>query len=209
MKRLTPLFALLVSCSNLVVSQRSDKQQMEFSVQKLKNEIEDLKQEMKAYQIEVGILEGKIMNHDEDLGYLQAQDLPGKNGGRSLDSQTLVEKKVLEIERTLDLLVRRFDRIEIESKEIAKSVGIYKQRFQDYEKFLQSQNDSIQELGKLKRNLKEIREDALETTPYRVRAGDSIDKIARQFGTTPEQLKKINQLHNDLILVGQEIRVPK
>lgn len=209
MKRLTPLFALLVSCSNLVVSQRSDKQQMEFSVQKLKNEIEDLKQEMKAYQIEVGILEGKIMNHDEDLGYLQAQDLPGKNGGRSLDSQTLMEKKVLEIERTLELLVRRFDRIEIESKEIAKSVGIYKQRFQDYEKFLQSQNDSIQELGKLKRNLKEIREDALETTTYRVRAGDSIDKIARQFGTTPEQLKKMNQLHNDLILVGQEIRVPK
>jgi chromosome segregation ATPase len=209
MKRLTPLFALLVSCSNLVVSQRSDKQQMEFSVQKLKNEIEDLKQEMKAYQIEVGILEGKIMNHDEDLGYLQAQDLPGKNGGRSLDSQTLVEKKVLEIERTLDLLVRRFDRIEIESKEIAKSVGIYKQRFQDYEKFLQSQNDSIQELGKLKKNLKDIREDALETTTYRVRAGDSIDKIARQFGTTPEQLKKMNQLHNDLILVGQEIRVPK
>lgn len=209
MKRLTPLFALLVSCSNLVVSQRSDKQQMEFSVQKLKNEIEDLKQEMKAYQIEVGILEGKIMNHDEDLGYLQAQDLPGKNGGRSLDSQTLMEKKVLEIERTLELLVRRFDRIEIESKEIAKSVGIYKQRFQDYEKFLQSQNDSIQELGRLKRNLKEIREDALETTTYRVRAGDSIDKIARQFGTTPEQLKKMNQLHNDLILVGQEIRVPK
>jgi chromosome segregation ATPase len=209
MKRLAPLFALLVSCSNLVVSQRSDKQQMEFSVQKLKNEIEDLKQEMKAYQIEVGILEGKIMNHDEDLGYLQAQDLPGKNGGRSLDSQTLMEKKVLEIERTLELLVRRFDRIEIESKEIAKSVGIYKQRFQDYEKFLQSQNDSIQELGKLKRNLKEIREDALETTTYRVRAGDSIDKIARQFGTTPEQLKKMNQLHNDLILVGQEIRVPK
>jgi len=209
MKRLTPLFALLVSCSNLVVSQRSDKQQMEFSVQKLKNEIEDLKQEMKAYQIEVGILEGKNMNHDEDLGYLQAQDLPGKNGGRSLDSQTLMEKKVLEIERTLELLVRRFDRIEIESKEIAKSVGIYKQRFQDYEKFLQSQNDSIQELGKLKKNLKDIREDALETTTYRVRAGDSIDKIARQFGTTPEQLKKMNQLHNDLILVGQEIRVPK
>ncbi|MBM3195537.1 MAG: LysM peptidoglycan-binding domain-containing protein [Chlamydiae bacterium] len=209
MKRLTPLFALLVSCSNLVVSQRSDKQQMEFSVQKLKNEIEDLKQEMKAYQIEVSILEGKMMNHDEDLGYLQAQDLPGKNGGRSLDSQTLMEKKVLEIERTLELLVRRFDRIEIESKEIAKSVGIYKQRFQDYEKFLQSQNDSIQELGKLKRNLKEIREDALETTTYRVRAGDSIDKIARQFATTPEQLKKMNQLHNDLILVGQEIRVPK
>lgn len=209
MKSLAPLFALLVSCSNLVVSQRSDKQQMEFSVQKLKNEIEDLKQEMKAHQIEVGILEGKIMNHEEDLGYLQAQDMPGKNGGRSLDSSFLMEKKILEIERTLELIVKRFDRIEIESKEIAKSVGVYKQRFQDYEKFLQSQNDSIQELGRIKKSLKERNDDSGDTTSYRVRAGDSIEKIARQFGTTPEALKKLNQLHNDLILVGQEIRVPK
>jgi LysM repeat protein len=182
---------------------------MEFSVQKLKNEIEDLKQEMKAHQIEVGILEGKIMNHEEDLGYLQAQDLPGKTGGRFLDSSTLMEKKILEIERTLELIVKRFDRIEIESREIAKSYGIYKQRFQDYEKFLQSQNESMQELAKTKRSFKEKSEDLLETSAYRVRAGDSIEKIARQFGTTPEQLKKINQLHNDLILVGQEIRVPK
>ncbi len=209
MKSLTPLLALLVSCSNLVVSQRSDKQQMEFSVQKLKNEIEDLKQEMKAHQIEVGILEGRIMNHEEDLGYLQAQDLPGKNGGRFLDSSTLMEKKILEIERTLELILKRFDRLEIESREIAKSYGVYKQRFQDYEKFLQSQNESVQELTKSKRSLKEKNEELLETSVYRVRAGDSIEKIARQFSTTPEQLKKINQLHNDIILVGQEIRVPK
>ena len=209
MKRFAPLFALFASCSNLVVSQRSDKQQMEFSVQKLKNEIEDLKHEMKAYQIEVGILEGRILNHDEDLSYLHAQDHPGKIGGRSLDNATLKEKKILEIERTLDHLIKRFDRIDIESKEIAKAVGLYKQKFQEVEKFFQSQNESVQELGRIKKSIKEIREEANEIAFYRVKAGDSIEKIARLFGTTPEQIKKINQLHNDLILVGQEIRVPK
>jgi hypothetical protein len=209
MKRFAPLFALFASCSNLVVSQRSDKQQMEFSVQKLKNEIEDLKHEMKAHQIEVGILEGRILNHEEDLSYLQARDHPGKIGGRSLDNATLTEKKILEIERTMEHLIKRFDRIDIESKEIAKAVGLYKQKFQEVEKFFQSQNESVQELGRIKKSIKEIKEESSEVTFYRVKAGDSIEKIARQFGTTPEQIKKINQLHNDLILVGQEIRVPK
>jgi LysM repeat protein len=67
----------------------------------------------------------------------------------------------------------------------------------------------VQELGRIKKSIKEIKEESNEVTFYRVKAGDSIEKIARQFGTTPEQIKKINQLHNDLILVGQEIRVPK
>ncbi len=209
MKRVLPFCLLLASCSNLVVSQKSEKQQMEFSVQKLKNEIEDLKQDMKTYQIEVGILEGKIMNHEEDLNSLQVHDLPGKGGLRSLDSGTLNEKKILEIERTLDHLVKRFERVELESKEIAKVVGSYKQKFHEMEKYLQAQTDSLQEIGRIRQSLKEIREDSAEFITYRVRAGDSLEKIARQFGTTLEQLKKINQLHNDLILVGQEIRVPK
>jgi hypothetical protein len=140
---------------------------------------------------------------------LQARDHPGKIGGRSLDNATLTEKKILEIERTMEHLIKRFDRIDIESKEIAKAVGLYKQKFQEVEKFFQSQNESVQELGRIKKSIKEIKEESNEVTFYRVKAGDSIEKIARQFGTTPEQIKKINQLHNDLILVGQEIRVPK
>ena len=67
----------------------------------------------------------------------------------------------------------------------------------------------MHELGRIKKSIKEIREESNEIAFYRVKAGDSIEKIARLFGTTPEQIKKINQLHNDLILVGQEIRVPK
>ncbi|MBU6149411.1 MAG: LysM peptidoglycan-binding domain-containing protein [Verrucomicrobia bacterium] len=209
MKHYLPICLILASCSNLVVSQKSEKQQMEFSVQKLKNEIEDLKQEMKTYQIEVGILEGRIMNHEEDLSALQVNDLPGKGGLRSLDSGTLNEKKIVEIERTLEHLVKRFDRVELESREIAKVVASYKQKFHEMEKYLQAQTDSLQEIGRIRQSLKEIRDDSSEYLTYRVRAGDSLEKIARQFGSSLEQLKKINQLHNDLILVGQEIRVPK
>ncbi len=210
MKRLLPFTIFLASCSNLVVSQKSDKQQIEFNVQKLKTDIEDLKQEMKTYQIEVGILEGKLMNHEEDLAYLQSPETGSMKGGsRSLDQGTLADKRIQELEKTVDFLVKRFDRIEIESKEIAKVVSGYRQKFSEVEKYLQTQSESLQEIAKVRKSLKEIKEEVVETTSYRVRAGDSIDKIARQYSTTPEQIRKLNKLHNDRILVGQELRVPK
>ena len=82
---------------------------MEFSVQKLKNEIEDLKQDMKTYQIEVGILEGKIMNHEEDLNALQVHDLPGKGGLSSLDRISKSSMKWKNTFRLKPTLYRKLD----------------------------------------------------------------------------------------------------
>lgn len=42
---------------------------------------------------------------------------------------------------------------------------------------------------------------------YTVRRGDTLFKISRQFNTTVSQLKDWNDLHSDLILVGQSLRV--
>jgi LysM repeat protein len=43
---------------------------------------------------------------------------------------------------------------------------------------------------------------------YIVRPGDSLEKIARIYETSSDELKKLNQLSNDLIIVGQELMVP-
>jgi chromosome segregation ATPase len=200
---------LLCGCSQLVVSQKSDKQQMEFSVQKLKTEIEDLKQEMKTFQIEVGILEGRLINQEEDLSQMQTHESLLRTGQKGAEFGNLSDKRILEIERTLESLEKRFDRLEIDTKEVFKAVANYKQKFAELEKFLQNQGESLQELTKIRKSLKEMRQEAIEVQLYKVRPGDSIEKIARHFNTTTEQIKKINHLHNDLIIVGQEIKVPK
>ena len=44
---------------------------------------------------------------------------------------------------------------------------------------------------------------------YRVTAGDSLDKIARKLKTTVRALKELNSLDNDLIMVGQKLKIPK
>ncbi len=43
---------------------------------------------------------------------------------------------------------------------------------------------------------------------YDVKSGDSLWKIANTYGTSVEDLKLINGLQSDLILVGQRLRVP-
>jgi len=47
-----------------------------------------------------------------------------------------------------------------------------------------------------------------ETTTYRVRRGDSLWTIARQYGITVDELKQINGLRSARIVAGQEIVVP-
>lgn len=50
---------------------------------------------------------------------------------------------------------------------------------------------------------------ASEEKVHHVRSGDTLWKIARQYGTTLEKLKSANGLKSDLIIVGSKILIPK
>ncbi|WP_148862671.1 lytic transglycosylase [Marinobacter fonticola] len=43
---------------------------------------------------------------------------------------------------------------------------------------------------------------------YKVRSGDSLIKIARQFGTTPDVIKQVNHMRSNLIRVDQRLLIP-
>jgi LysM repeat protein len=45
-------------------------------------------------------------------------------------------------------------------------------------------------------------------TVYRVKAGDTLTKIAKAHGTTPAALRTVNKLKTDRIVVNQELRIP-
>ena len=43
---------------------------------------------------------------------------------------------------------------------------------------------------------------------YKVKSGDSLEKIAKEHGTTPKVLKELNNLQKDTIYVGQNLVLP-
>ena len=43
---------------------------------------------------------------------------------------------------------------------------------------------------------------------YRVRRGDSLQKIGKKFGVSWREIKRVNRLRSDLIRVGQMLRIP-
>jgi peptidoglycan endopeptidase LytE len=43
---------------------------------------------------------------------------------------------------------------------------------------------------------------------YTVKSGDTLTKIASQFGTTIKALRSANNLETDKIKVGQKLRIP-
>ncbi|HIC97726.1 MAG TPA: LysM peptidoglycan-binding domain-containing protein [Aquificaceae bacterium] len=44
---------------------------------------------------------------------------------------------------------------------------------------------------------------------YRVRPGDSLQKIAKRFGVSWREIKRINGLRSNVIRVGQKLKIPK
>jgi len=43
---------------------------------------------------------------------------------------------------------------------------------------------------------------------YRVKSGDSLDRIAKENNTTVQAIRDANQLKNDTIRIGQELKLP-
>ena len=43
---------------------------------------------------------------------------------------------------------------------------------------------------------------------YKVKSGDSLEKIAKEHGTTPKAIKELNHLQKDTIYVGQNLHLP-
>ncbi|WP_457677797.1 LysM peptidoglycan-binding domain-containing protein [Thermovibrio sp.] len=61
---------------------------------------------------------------------------------------------------------------------------------------------------KEKKNKRENGKYRVKYIKYRVRRGDFLGKIAKKFGTTVRELKRINHLRRNTIFVGQRLLVP-
>jgi LysM repeat protein len=208
---LTPFLFLAGSCSPLRTSPNDDKHQWELKLHEVLTNLDDIKHDINCFQTEMQILEGRIKHYENALTTLKQQEVEKQQEkleqlGRDLH---LLEAKWAGFEKSQSSTKGDLQQLANHANETTAALSQFKNRVAELEQDILSQNKRFEDLAKLKGNIESIAKSIKPTFKiYRVRAGDSLEKIASAHHTKVDRIKKLNELEKDLIVVDQELRIP-
>ncbi len=161
----------------------------------LRLEIDDLKQALHVARVDFSLLEEKTRRQEWALSQ------QSKN-----TEVSALDKRISSLEKTLE-------KITSDLRTINTAVSQASGQLQEFHTHLSSQDERLNEVGKLKGTLASIAK-AVSDRPtadggktYKVKAGDSLEKIAKTHQMSVKVLRELNHLTLDKILVGQELKV--
>lgn len=176
-------------------------------VDELRIEIDDLKHALHGAQVELDLLNQRVQKQDAAL--LKKNNLPVKKDDPLTTQVIALEKKVFQLEKTLGKAAD-------DLRTLNASVNQTLSKIQHLELGLSTHDKRLDEVSKLKGTLTSISKAIAqkpESTPeaekiYFVKAGDSLEKIARVHHISVENIRQLNHLTKDKIIVGQELKLP-
>lgn len=206
------LSCVLTGCSG-VTSSREERHKTELTLHKMRTEIEDLKHDLNTSDIELHILEGKLIDQEETLGTLKEHLVESQTGKIEGLEQLFhsFNKKITALEKKQEEILSDLRQLGMHANETTTALSQYKDKICEMEKIILSQNKKFEEIAKLKKTLETFSQelDKQELLSYTVKEGDSLQKISKTYAVTVEDLKKVNRLKDDLIISGQTLLIPR
>ena len=208
------LCSLLTGCSPLTSSAHDEKYKLELTLHEVQTNVDDLRHDINCFQTELQILDGRIKYHENSLALLKQHDLEKQQARIDLLIQEFqdLEIRCSSAEKHRSVESQELLQLTSHAKETNMALLQFKEKIEELEKELAIGQRRFEELAKLKTNIealgKAIRS-AEHTKIHKVRPGDSLDKIAKFHHTSIEKIKKLNHLDQDLIVVGQELKIPE
>jgi chromosome segregation ATPase len=206
MKRI--VFAILLSlsgCSPIKSSAHDEKHQLELTLHEVQTNLDDLRHDINCFQAELQILDGRMKHNEKALATIKSDDLE-KQQAKIDQLNTLVqsfEKRWSSYDKSKERSALELNQLSCHANETTAALEQCKSRIEELEKELISNGRRFDELRKIEAIAKEDRYKI-----YKVRPGDSLQKIAKAHKTAVEKIKKINGLEQDLIVVDQELKIP-
>ena len=201
MKKYTPLLlipcVLLTGCASRVAVSQQSRHDQSVAIYEIRSELADLRHALSNTQVEVQLLEDSI----------QQQELYSKDKADSKQSS-----KIAALERRLESIETEQNKISSYATQTSSYLGDYKSKITEIETTLEKQRKLLTEALQLKTSLASLTNSLQggSSTPstYKVKAGDSLEKIARNYKTSVGAIKAKNNLSHNTILVGQELKIP-
>ncbi len=198
---LTPL--LMASCNTHMAVLQQDKHDNTVALNEMRSELADLKHALNNAQVEIQILEEQVQSQES----LSKKMKPGA----SLPTDSRLEKRLAVLEQMQEKIHGDLKQLSSHANQTSTCLQQYSTKISEIEQNLERQR------GDLKSSLKTF-SSSLSTeitatsnpssTSYKVKSGDSLEKIARNYKVSVDALKKANQLSHNKILVGQELIIP-
>ncbi len=205
------LFLLLGGCINSMSGMRDGLQQeRDLAFDEMRLEIGDLRHAIQGQRTEITLLQDRLRDQEG------MTDTALKTRSRL---EPLVQQ-LASLEKKFLLLERQQDRILSDLKMLGKhhdQSGTSLQAMQEKLRVLQLEIEQhaarLNDIVQLKSTLNQVsraisdKNAPAQAKRYRVKSGDSLEKIAKQHGISVSELKKLNNLNTDKILAGQELLI--
>lgn len=180
---------------------------------RIRTEVEDLKHDLNTSDIELHILEGKLMDQEETMAMLKEQ-LVDSQKERMGDFEQIIHnfnKKITALEKRQEEILSDLRQLGSHANDTTTALSQYKEKICEMEKTILLQNKKFEEVAKIKKSLESFSSEMVkqDLQSYTIKEGDSLQKISKLFSIPVEELKKINHLKEDLIYSGQTILVPR
>jgi LysM repeat protein len=183
-------------------------------MREMRDNIDFLRHELENQESEIKMFESRVDNQEETISSMRQQVIDSNQANKELlrNNGANWETRITAIESASKSLVSDIKQIKDHANNTAEVLTEYKQKITELEKIIALQNQNIDNLQSAVRSLTEmlqVKEGvASDSKSYRVKKGDSLEKIAKANNTTVKALKEVNNLPSDRIVEGKLLQIP-
>lgn len=186
------------------------------ATREMRDSLDSIKHEVENHETEIRMFEERVNNQESTIASLRQQVLDANQANKDLlkGNASQVEAKCLGLEASNRSLIADLGQLRTHANDTVAVLAQYKLKLQDLEKTVVMQNQNLDNLQAALKSITEVLQakdgiaSASSEKSHRIKAGDSLEKIARANGTSVKAIKELNNLTSDRIIVGQTIQLP-
>lgn len=183
------------------------------AIQNLRGSLDSIRHGQKNHENELRVFSEKFENIEIIIDALRDQlrdnSKAYKENHNLLSAE--IENKISALELEAKSAVADLGQLKEHANETSRVLEQYQRLLRDLEKASQQQAQQISNLQAALKAVTEIlgkESDDSTVKIYRVKAGDSLEKIAHAHQTSIKSIKELNNLSNDRIMINQKLKLP-
>lgn len=209
------LALFLMGASFLEGAPRRYDDDLSIQIREMRDSLDYLRREVTHHEEEIRTFEQKTLTQEDVLDTLrkEAKETQLSHKQHSKNHQEQLETKLASFESAQKSITVDLKQLKVNSNETQELLKTYRDKISGLEKTVESLTRNLHSMqsavNSLVEMMKEPSTNTLETVNklYKVKAGDTLEKIARASGTTIKTIKELNNLTKDQIVIGQTLKL--